>query len=232
MTAADYGEASSTLDGYSDPVSSDGSTGKSWSPSGSQLLAGGALAAGAGGLGYMLSRGPGSLPAQYGQLEAGIPGMVDEAHLLEGQGGALVGQGTEALRMGQRGELTPEQQAQLTQFRTGETNKARQMYAGMGRNPDQDTAYLGTTADIDARVNAMAQEQIRSTIALGLGEISSGSSLIGQGAGFQSAANSALIAAGEAQMKLDKQYSDSLTSAFTAIGTMFGAMGKTAMMAA
>ena len=65
----------------------------------------------------------------------------------------------------------------------------------------------------------MAQAQIQSTIQLGLGEISGGSSLIGQGLSFQTAANQALIAAGEAQIKQDQTYSAALTSAFTALGS-------------
>jgi hypothetical protein len=191
----------------------------------------GPLAIGGAGLAFMLGQGPGKLPPQYGQLEASVPGLQSEAAALEAQGGALVGQGTEALRMAQHGELTPEQQAQLKQYSTGLTNQARQQYAAMGRNPDQDTAFIGTTADIDAKVNAMAQQQIQTTIQLGLGEISGGSSLTGQGLGFASAANQALIAAGEAQIKLDQQYSQSLTSAFSAIGSMFGAAAKVAIAA-
>jgi hypothetical protein len=140
---------------------------------------------------------------------------------LEAQGSGLVGQGQEALAMGQRGELTAPQQAQLKQFSSGLTNQARQQYMNMGRNPDQDTSFLSASADIDSKVNAMAQQQIQTTIQIGLGEISSGSSLTGQGLGFENAANQALLAAGQAQMQADKSYSDSLTSAFSSIAGMF-----------
>lgn len=213
----------------------DFSTGKAGGDSGgwgsADLLKYGPLAAGAVGFGAMLGQGPGSLPAQYGELQAGVPGMRAESDVLSHEGGALVGQGTEALRMAQHGELTPEQRAQLGQYQTGLTNQARQQFFNMGRNPDADTAFIGQTADIDAKVNAMAQQQIQTTIQLGLGQISGGSSLSGQALGFTNAANQALIAAGEAQIKLDKQYSDSLTSAFTAIGQMFGAAAKVAVAA-
>jgi hypothetical protein len=183
----------------------------------------GVLGVGALGFGAMLGQGPGQLPQQFGDLTGAVPGMRAQAGQLEGQGHTLVNHGTEALRRAQHGELTPEQQAQLKVYSGGLTNQARQQYANMGRNPDQDTSFLSTTANIDERVNAMAQQQIQTTIQLGLGEISGGSSLIGQGLSFESAANTALIAAGEAQIKLDQSYSSSLTSAFSAIGKMFGA---------
>lgn len=204
-------------------ASDGGTSGGGW-PSASTLLKGGALAAGAAGFGAMVAQGPGSLPWEYGHLTSEVPGLEAEAGALEGQGSTLVGQGSEALRMAQHGELTPEQQAQLKQYQTGLTNQARQQFASMGRNPDQDTAFINQTANIDAQVNAMAAQQIQTTIQLGLGETSAGSSLIGQGLGFQNAANQALITAGEAQVKLDTAYSSSLTSAFSAIGTLFGAV--------
>lgn len=197
------------------------------STGGSSFSAGGAAALGVGalGIGALLAQGPGQLPPEFGQLEAGVPGLQQEAATVEGQGGQLVSQGQSALDMAQHGVLTPEQQAQLKVYSTGLTNQARQQYAAMGRNPDQDTSFVSQTANIDTQVNAMAQQQIQSTIQLGLGQISGGSSLIGQGLGFENAANQALLAAGEAQMKLDQQYSSSLTSAFTAIGSMFAKAG-------
>ncbi len=178
-----------------------------------------ALGVGALGVGAMMGA-PHGLPAQYGQLQGEVPWLQGEARDLTGQGHTLVGQGTEALAMAQRGELTAPQKAQLGQYSTGLTNQSRQQWAAMGRNPDQDTAFIGQTADIDAKVNAMAQQQIQTTIQLGLGEISGGNSLIGQGLGFENASNNILIEAGKAQMAADKNYSDSLTSAFKAIGTM------------
>ena len=185
-----------------------------------------ALGVGALGFGALLAQGPGSLPSQYGQLQAEVPWEQSQARVLTGEGQALVGQGTDALAMAQKGELTTEQQAQLKVYSTGLTNQARQQYAAMGRNPDQDTSFVSTTGNIDTQVNAMAQQQIQTTIQLGLGQISAGSSLSGQGLGFENAANQALIAAGDAQIKLDQSYSSSLTSAFGAIGQMFGAAVK------
>lgn len=188
----------------------------------------GAGALGIGALGYLISQGPGALPSQYNQLEGQVPGEEAQASALEAQGSALVGQGQGALAMAQAGQLTPEQQAQLQVYSGGLTNQARQEFYNMGRNPDADTSFLSQTANIDTQVNAMAQQQIQSTIQLGLGEISGGNSLIGQGLGFQNAANQTLIAAGEAQIKLDQQYSSSLTSAFGAIGSLFGVAAKVA----
>jgi hypothetical protein len=218
MSDTSYGTASNIS---SSPIS--GTTTSSGSIGSTAALGVGVL-----GLGSLLAMGPGSLPPEYGQLTAGVPQLQSEAVNLEGQGSALIGQGTQALGMAQAGELTPEQQAQLKVYQSGLTNQARQTYANMGRNPDQDTSFINTTANIDTQVNAMAQAQIQSTIQLGLGEISGGNSLNSTALGFENAANQALIAAGEAQVKLDTSYSSSLTSAFGAIGQMFGAAAKAA----
>jgi hypothetical protein len=185
------------------------------------MLGAGALGLGALGFGAMLAKGPGQLPGQFLQAEGQVPGMHAEAGTLQTQGNSMIGQGQQALGMAQRGELTPEQQAQLKLYSGGLTNQARQQYYNMGRNPDQDTSFLSATANIDTQVNAMAQQQIQTTLQLGLGEISSGTSMIGQGAGIENAANQILLQAGEAQIKQDQAYSSSLTGAFTAIAGMF-----------
>jgi hypothetical protein len=225
VSLSDLGSSSSPLAGLdASDYAGYGSGGNQSSPfdfSSSGMAGAGMLGAGALGFGALMAQGPGQLPAQYGQLQAGVPGMQAEGHALEATGSGLVGQGQEALAMGQRGELTPAQQAQLKQYSGGLTNQARQTYMNMGRNPDADTSFISATADIDSKVNAMAQQQIQTTIQLGLGEISSGSSLTGQGLGFENAANQALLQAGQAQMQLDKSYSDSLTSAFSSIAGMF-----------
>jgi len=191
----------------------------------------GALGLGALGVGALLAQGPGSLPSQYGQLEQNVPLLQGQGQQSFGQGQQLVSQGTDALAMAQRGELTPEQQAQLKLYGEGLNNQSRQMFYGMGRNPDADTAAITQQGNVDTQVMAMAQQQIQSTIQLGLGEISGGNSLMGAGLGFENAANQALIAAGEAQLKLDTQFSSNLTSAFGAIGQMFGGLGKAGLLA-
>jgi hypothetical protein len=193
--------------------------------SGSQMLGAGALGLGAAGFGALLAQGPGQLPAQFGQLQGQVPGMNAQALSLEQQGQGLVSQGQSALAMGQAGQLTGPQKAQLGQFQSGLTNQARQQFYNMGRNPDADTAFINQTGNIDAQVNAMAQQQIQTTIQLGLGEISGGNSLIGTGAGIQNQANQILLQAGEAQLKSDQSYSSNLMSAFTSIGTLFAKAG-------
>lgn len=225
VSLSDLGSSDSPLAGLdASDYAGYGSGGNQSSPfdmSSSSMMGAGALGIGALGLGAMLAKGPGQLPPQFGQLQGQVPGMQAEAGTLQRQGGALVTQGTDALAMAQRGELTPEQQAQLKVYSGGLTNQTRQQYANMGRNPDQDTSFLSASADIDAHVNAMAQQQIQTTIQLGLGEISGGNALIGQGLGFENAANNILLQAGEAQMKQDQAYSSNLMSAFTSIGSMF-----------
>jgi len=187
-------------------------------------LTAGVLGAGALGVGAMAMGGPQPLPPQYGQMQQSVPWLNSTGQALTAQGSGLVGQGQEALAMGQKGQLTPEQAAQLKVYSGGLNNQARQMYASMGVNPDQDTSFLSTSADIDAKVNAMAAQQIQTTSQLGLGEISGGNSLISQGLGYENAANQVLLQAGQAQIQSDKDYSSSLSSAFSAIGTMFGAV--------
>jgi hypothetical protein len=194
--------------------------------SSSSLLGAGALGLGALGFGAMLAQGPGQLPTQFGDINANASWQRDAGEQTFGQGQTMVGQGQQALAMAQAGQLTPEQQAQVNVFGTGLTNQARQMYANMGVNPDKDTSFLSTTADIDTKVNAMAQQQIQSTIQLGLGEISGGNSLISSGLGNVNAANQALLQVGEAQLKNDQAYSSNLTSAFGAIGSLFGGAMK------
>jgi hypothetical protein len=196
---------------------------------GSQLGGAAALGVGALGFGSILAKGESPLPAQYGQAEGQVPWLQSTGQGLVGQGSGLVSQGQSALAMAQAGQLTPEQQAQLSVYGSGLTNQARQQFYNMGQNPDQSTAFLSTTADIDAHINAMAQQQIQTTIQLGLGEISSGNSLISQGAGFENAGNQILLQAGQAQLQQDKDYSSSLTSAFSSIGSLFATGAKLAL---
>jgi hypothetical protein len=201
--------------------------------SGSSLLGAGALA---GGAGYLLSQGPAPLPSEYSELLGNVPQLQNTATALEGEGQsllpgaqALTQQGTAELSMANAGTLTPAQQSQLQQYKTDLANKSNQMFYSMGRNPNEDTAAITEQADNDAKVNAMAQQDIQTTIQLGLGELSAGgqqeSSALGftnAGLGFTSAANNALIAAGQAQVQANQSYSNSLTSVFTAIGTVLG----------
>jgi hypothetical protein len=202
------------------------------SPSGSSSplslgTVGTALAGGAGLAGLFLS-GSNQIAPQFQELENNVPGMEAEAQTLEGEGQTFTNQGTQALQMAQNGQLTTPQQAALSLYQGGLENTAAQTYASMGRNINQDTSGISTQANIDTQVNAMAQQDIQSTIALGLGETSAGSNATGQGLGFQNAADQALIAAGNAQVSADQAYSQSLTGAFSAIGTLLGGVAGAA----
>lgn len=185
----------------------------------------GTAAAGGAGLAGILSLGEDSLPWEYGQLtqDAGVENQ--QAQTLFGEGQTFENQGSAALLMAQNGQLTQPQQAQLQLYKQGLDNTAQQTYASMGRNINQDTSGISTQANIDTQVNAMAQQQIQSTIALGLGETSAGSSFAGQAGQYESAANQALIAAGQAQMQSDAAYSSALSGVFSAIGTIAGGVG-------
>ncbi len=191
---------------------------------GSSALGLGALGLGAAGFGAILGQGESPLPSQFASLDATVGPLEGEAQNLANTGAEFTGQGKEALGMAQRGELTAPQTAQLALYKQGLENKATQTYASMGRNINQDTSGISTQANIDQQINAMAQQQIQSTIALGLGETSAGASFSGEALQFQSAANNALIQAGQAQIAQDKSYSDSLSSVFGAIGKLAGAV--------
>jgi hypothetical protein len=196
--------------------------------SGSSMLGLGALGVGAGGLAAILGQGESPLPGEFSQLTASVPTLQSQGATVFGEGQGYLNQGAQALQMAQNGQLTQPQQAQLQLFREGESNKAAQTYAGMGRNINQDTSGISTQSHIDAEVNAMAQQQIQTTIALGLGETSAGGSLTGQALGFENVANQALIAAGNAQLQQDKDYSTALTGAFSSIATILGGAAKLA----
>ena len=200
--------------------------GKGGSPSGSlsnsSILGLGELGIGGAGLGLLLAQGESPLPSEFSQLTATVPTLENQGSTAFNEGQQFTTQGQQALQMAQNGVLTPQQQAQLQVYQGGLQNTAAQEYATMGRNSNQDTSFVSTQANIDTQVNAMAQNEIQSTIALGLGETSAGSNFTGQALGFENAANSALIAAGNAQLQQDKDYSSSLTSAFTAVASIAG----------
>ena len=189
---------------------------------GGQLGGAAMLGAGALGLGAILGEGESPLPQEFTQLQQSVPTLQSQGSTLFGEGQTFANQGAQALQMAQNGVLTPQQQAQLSLYSGGLKNQTAQTFASMGRNANQDTTAISMQADNDAKVNAMAQQQIQSTIALGLGETSAGANFSGQALGYENAANQALIAAGQAQLQQDKDYSTALTGAFAAIGQIAG----------
>jgi hypothetical protein len=199
-----------------------GSSSSSGGLSGSSALGLGALGVGAIGLGSILGQGESPLPGEFSQVTGNAATMEGQGAQLFGQGQQLTGQGADALRMAQNGQLTSPQQSELNLYSQGLKNQTAQTYAGMGRNANQDTSAISSQAHNDEMVNAMAQKEIQSTIALGLGETQAGMGLSGQALGFESAANQALIAAGQAQLQQDKDYSTALTGAFSSIAQILG----------
>jgi hypothetical protein len=182
----------------------------------------GTLAAGGAGLAGLLSLGEDSLPPEFGQVEQNAGTLESESGTLFNEGQTYENQGAQALQMAQNGQLTQPQQAQLQLYQQGLTNTADQTYASMGRNINQDTSGISTQANIDAQVNAMANQQIQTTIAQGLAEGQLGNSFTGQSSTDMSLANQALIQAGQAQMQADQSYSNALSGVFSAIGTIAG----------
>jgi hypothetical protein len=163
-----------------------------------------------------------SLPIETTEAEMMVPGLSSGAADLYGRGTALYGQGSEALGMAQRGELTAPQAAELKNYSTGLQNVSNQMFASMGRNVTQDTSAIGAQAFIDSQVNAMAQKEIQTTIQLGFGELSAAGTFTQESLGYSQAAANILMEAGKQQLEADKAYTEALTSAMTGIGKMFG----------
>lgn len=201
-----------------------------WASDNPGILGLGALGVGAAGLGGMLAMGESPLPSEFGTLTQSVPTLNNQGNSLYAIGTGLAQQGTSALSMAAAGQLTGPQQAALDQERQKLNNQAIQTYASMGRNYNQDTSAISTSADITAKVNAMAQQDIQSTIQLGMSELSAGVSFTGQGLQYETAANNALIAAGQAQVQQDTAYRQSLSAAFGAIGNLFGGALKVAAL--
>lgn len=187
--------------------------------------------AGLGALAYTMGKGESPLPSQYDVVQnTYAPTEFGQGQALYGQGQALAAQGQSLLAKAGRGELTAPQQASLSQTRTGLENQAAQMYYNMGRSPTHDTSFIGTTADIDARVNAMAQQFIQTTIQLGASELSAGSSFMTAGTAEENAATGAMLQVGQAQLKNDEDYSNAVSAAFGALAKGFGGGGTTIKM--
>lgn len=180
-------------------------------------------AAAVGGLGFLLGSGPPQLPQQFQQAEGMVPGLQNKAQTLYGEGQGLLTQGQQALQMGQAGQLTIPQQAELKQYQTGLQNQTNQLFSSMGRNVTTDTSAINAQAAIDAQVNAMAQKEIQTTIQLGFGEISAAGSFTQESLGYSQAAANILLQAGQAQLKEDQSYSQELQTAFSSVAKMFAA---------
>lgn len=204
-----------------------GGTGGGGGFSGTDVGALGLGALGVGGLAYMMGQGPSQVSSipYFAAANAQVPNLLTQSGQTYGQGERLVGQASDAYAMAQRGELTPEQAAQLKLTKTGLENQARQTFARMGRDYDTDTSAISEQGNIDTVTTAMAQQYIQSTIALATSQMGAGQNLIGDSLQESSAATNILMQEGQAQIQLNKQYSDSLTSAFKAIGAVVGVVG-------
>jgi hypothetical protein len=185
----------------------------------SDALGLGALGLGAG---LMFGKGETPLPPEFAQMGAMVPGLQRNAADLYGKGQDIYKMGLSDIQKGRAGELTIPQQAELKQYATGLQNTANQTMAAMGRNMTQDTSAIGIQADIDAKINAMAQQEIQTTLKTGFAELTAGQNEFGQSLGFSEAAAKILQVEGEAQLKQDQAYSQSLTSMFSTIGRVAG----------
>jgi hypothetical protein len=182
-------------------------------------------AAGGGIAALLLGSGGPNIPPQVGQVDANAGALETEAGTLWDSGNALIAGGRSALAPAMAGVLTPEQQATLTTERQSANNVANQTFASMGRNINQDTSGISTQVDIETKLMAAAQTFVNTNIDAAFKEIAIGASLTGQGSADMSAANTALLDVAKLTMEADKDYSKSLTDAFSAIGTLVGGIG-------
>lgn len=191
--------------------------------SGSSLLGLGTLGVGAGALGYMLSQGPAPLPGEFSTVTGtNVPQLEQQAGTLNAEGQQYINTGETTLSNAAAGVLTPEQQATLSLTQSGLQNKTDQTIASEGMDPNKSTNAISFAALNDAQVSAMAQQFIQSSIALGFGQVQAGTTMTGQASADINAADQALISAGQAQIQQDTNYSNSLTSVFSAVGGLFG----------
>lgn len=199
------------------------------SPLGLGQLAGGLI--GAADLAYVLGKGESPLPSEFQNVtQTYAPTEFAQGQSEFAQGQQLVGLGTQGFKMAQAGKLTAPQAAQLGQTRESLQNQAAQMYYGMGRSPTHDTSFIGTQADIDAKIGAMYNSFIQSTIALAGAEMSAGHSLEASGIAAESAATQATLQAGQAQFAADQDYSNAIQAAFGAVAKGFGGGGTVIKM--
>lgn len=172
---------------------------KDWLPSksevGSTLLKGALPAAS---LAYSAIKGPAELPADARNLESG---GAATAPLL-----ALENQGANE---GLTGQLTPSQQASVTQMVQNAQNQLIQQLAQQGvTNPTQDSRYIAGMQQIQQQAMAQQQAYIQQAIqnATSAGGAASGN--------IASVANE--------QVQLDTDYQNALAAAFGALGGSVG----------
>lgn len=181
--------------------------------------------------------GPSPLPPQTGTVTGTYaPTQWNQAQselatgsALTAQGSSLMAGGQSALEMAQKGQLTPEQQAQLDVYTKGLENQALTTYGSLGITPSKSTSYLSTQEDIDTKSLAMAQSFIQSTIALAGTEFTAGGAMFTAGASFtglgQAAENAAtkdLLATAQMQVAQDQAYSQLIGNTLLSIGNIFG----------
>lgn len=150
------------------------------------------------GLAYSAVKGPASLPSQAKSLDAG--GAVTAPLLaLENQGA------NEALT----GQLTPSQEASVTQMVQQAHNQLLQQLASAGvTNPTQDSRYIAGMQQIQEQAMALQQSYIQQAIQ--------------NATGAAGVAGSNIASVANEQVQLDTDYQNALASAFAALGGSVG----------
>jgi len=160
-----------------------------------------------GSLAYEAIKGPTQLPAASQALQ---PGGAATAPLL--------GIETQNAAQAQSGQLTPSQQANITQYVQTAQNQLLQQLASQGvTDPTHDSRYLQGMQQIQQQVLAMQQQYIQQAIS---NAVSSGGAASG---------NIAQVA--NQQIAEDTSYQDALAQAFGALGGVAGTQHKTATAA-
>ncbi len=197
----------------------------------------GLLGLGAAPLALTLARGESPLPPQAAQLQAQTAttnaGIAQTQAALAQQNAPIQAAANTYLAGVQSNSPTVQQAAQLAQQQQSLTNQWRQALFNQGvQNPESDTRWPQIQAQINEQMNASAQSMIQTNLqaALGLSNQSS-SNIIGGGnlgvAGGQQASQN-LIALANLQVQQDTAFTNAITSATKALGTVaaLGAVSK------
>lgn len=142
--------------------------------------------------------------------EQGLPPQAKAAANIAGAEGAMA---TSFLQLGQQGQITPAQAAQIAIYKQNAINQLRQQFTNAGRNPSSDTSYIQGVQQIEQQAVAMQQQYI--------------DSLIKNGLAAAGGATAALNQVAQMQIQEDRNFQAAIGDAMKAVGMVYGSKGTT-----
>ena len=149
----------------------------------------GTAAAGGAGLAGLFSMGETAPPWEFGQVANNAATLEGESGTLFGEGQTFTNQGAQALELAQNGQLTQPQQAHCSCIVRGWAIRRRRPMPAWAAISIRIRLASARRPTLTRKSMLWLSNRSRSTIALGLGETSAGSSFSGQALGYESAAN-------------------------------------------